>query len=362
MEDAYCSLFGGVSGKLVVLTLTGSAFCAYVAAFAYRRRRQLDSRSFKVFWLDLLKMGTGQTAALAVNVLNAHRNSSTEFDAVSWYLPTFLNDELIAVPLGVLLWHKVVLRLASALRARCFPRSMCLRALEASGKYYPSQGAESISTSGNQQGGAAGVGAAAVGASEVGHAAISAGDREPRLDAGSVGGDCFGGADGSDGGEGGEGAGDARKALMAAHEPAACGILGEVARRIGRACESSCCCASYCAPCCCPGGEPRLVRYDWWLVQLVAWVACVLCSRLLGGLVVPAAAAAFGEASPYYLLAQSIHSLSWSCDAKRWTFAGVLRIAIDVLQLAVVDWFNKYHARRPSRPLSANDGMLSMTT
>ena len=29
------------------------------------------------------------------------------------------------------------------------------------------------------------------------------------------------------------------------------------------------------------------------------------------------------------------------CAVKRWTFAGFFRIAIDVLQLAFVDFFNK---------------------
>ena len=81
-------------------------------------------------------------------------------------------------------------------------------------------------------------------------------------------------------------------------------------------------------------------------VQLVAWVCCVLASRLLGGLVVPAAAALAGQSSPYYLLAQAIYKLRWSCDAKRWTFAGVLRIVIDVLQLAFVDACNKFRRRR----------------
>ena len=86
----------------------------------------------------------------------------------------------------------------------------------------------------------------------------------------------------------------------------------------------------------------RMARYDWWLVQASMWVLCVLCSRLLGGLVVPTAAAALHERSPYYLLAKAIDELDWTCDAKRWCFAGVLRIVIDVAQLAVVDFFNKF--------------------
>lgn len=48
---------------------------------------------------------TAQVAAYAINIVNTSRNAKThDFDEISWYFPTFLNDELIAVPLGVLLW------------------------------------------------------------------------------------------------------------------------------------------------------------------------------------------------------------------------------------------------------------------
>ena len=90
----------------------------YLSIFAIRKRSGKDARSWKVFWLDLMKMGIGQGCAWGINVINSHRNSEmaaeegSTFDAVSWYFPTFLNDELIAVPLGVLLWHQGILRLA----------------------------------------------------------------------------------------------------------------------------------------------------------------------------------------------------------------------------------------------------------
>ena len=291
MSAVKCELFAGFAGKLVVVTLTVGAFFAYVGTFAVRRHLGRESRPWKIFWLDLSKMGVGQLFAYAVNVLNAHRNSASDFDPVSWYFPTFLNDEFIAVPLGVLLWHKVLLALARQLRRRR-PQSGWLRALEASGKYHPTQQQQQR----QQQG----------------HAAAF----------------VEGGGSGSSGSGSGD---DPRAMLMEESDERACG-------QAGSALQSGC---SACCCCCC---EPSEVRCDWFLVQLFFWTVCVLASRLLGGLVVPACAAALGDASPYHQLAAAINALDWSCDAKRWTFAGVLRIVIDVLQLAVVDFFNKFKA------------------
>ena len=91
-----CALFDGVSGKLVVLTLTGGAFLTYVGMFWRRKRRGSDRRTWLVFWLDLAKMGFGQTIAYGINVLNSPRNArGPGFDATSWSFPTCLNDELI---------------------------------------------------------------------------------------------------------------------------------------------------------------------------------------------------------------------------------------------------------------------------
>ena len=330
VEMAECALFGGASGKLVVLSLTSCAFAGYVATFVYRRRRRLDKRPFKIFWLDLLKLGVGQSTALLINVINTDRNEhgSSEFDAVSWYFPTFLNDELIAVPLGVLLWHQGILRLAAIMRSRCSPGSRLLEALQASGRYHPTQGlsdedASGGSTSVSTESGPGGSGGGGSREIVVGDGLCTSSDR------------------------------DARAALVTEREPAACGLVGDAVRWAGKRCEvqllrcgGGCFCGS-------DGGVPREVRYDWWLVQLLAWMMCVLCSRLLGGLGVPAAAALFHDSSPYFLLARSIHTLDWSCDTKRWVFAGILRIVIDILQLAAVDWFNKFrhgaqrHAQRP---------------
>ena len=52
-----------------------------------------------------------------------------------------------------------------------------------------------------------------------------------------------------------------------------------------------------------------------------------------------------GDRSPYFLLAQAVAHLEWSCAAKRLVFTGVLRVAVDVAQLAFVDAFNKFRRR-----------------
>ena len=54
----------GPSGKGVVLTLTALAFVTYLSIFAIRKRSGKDARSWKVFWLDLMKMGIGQGLSL----------------------------------------------------------------------------------------------------------------------------------------------------------------------------------------------------------------------------------------------------------------------------------------------------------
>lgn len=282
-----CGIFEGRSGKAVVLTLTALAFLTYLSIFAIRKSSGKDSRSWKVFWLDLMKMGIGQGFAWVINVINSHRNSEMaagegeSFDAVSWYFPTFMNDELIAVPLGVGLWQ-LWTRLIRQLAAAGYT-SEWIQALAVSGRYHPNQGELTRSQSGR----------------------IYLGGK--------------------------------------AYDPSrrACGCVG--------AAWNGCC-----TPLCNLGGcgdkDPE-VKYDWWFVQLFFWVLCVLLSRVVGGLVVPFCHTMLGEASPYYKFAAWIYSLHFDvfgvpaegiCAVKRWTFAGFFRIAIDVLQLAFVDFFNKF--------------------
>jgi len=77
---------------------------------------------------------------------------------------------------------------------------------------------------------------------------------------------------------------------------------------------------------------------------------------LLGGLVVPLFDATLHQKSPYYLLSRWIYHLPWTCAAKQWTWAGVCRIVIDVLQLGFVDFFNKFRRRRRAREDSMDSG------
>ena len=226
-----CGLFEGRSGKAVVLTLTFLAFVTYVSIFTIRKRSGKDTRSWKVFWLDLMKMGIGQGCAWGtlrnygailrnssqlfspassspgINVLNSHRNSEMaagegeSFDAVSWYFPTFLNDELIAVPLGVGLWQ-LLTRVVRSCSTK-HPELFCLQMLAHSGKYAPVD---------EESGKAVG-----------------------------------------------------RAGLWAANLKASGGTVSAAnaaARGVAAAADAA--------------GE---VRYSWWLVQLTFWVLCVIASR-----------------------------------------------------------------------------------
>jgi hypothetical protein len=72
-----CGIFNGVSGKLVAISLTLLAFLTYIISFTCRRGRT-DFRSWRVFWLDLAKMGIGQVT------LARSRHPAMDADH-SWY-------------------------------------------------------------------------------------------------------------------------------------------------------------------------------------------------------------------------------------------------------------------------------------
>ena len=73
-------------------------------------------------------MGAGQACAYGVNVLFSHGNAAMAdaFDPTSWFFPTFLNDILVAVPLGVALWHSLLFAVASF--GRSCPNAPCVQA------------------------------------------------------------------------------------------------------------------------------------------------------------------------------------------------------------------------------------------
>ena len=236
-----CDVFTGPSGHAVVVGLTLLAFVVYCGGYWLRRRvwttkdgAPLESRPLTVFLLDLSKLGLGQGSAWAINLANSHRNArfTATYDPLSWYFPTFLADELFAVPLGVALGKLVC---CAARRAHARYGVAALDRVAHFGRYSPE-------------------------------------------------------------------AGDADEP----HPP---------------------------------------VYYSWWATQLVVWVGCVMVSRSVGGLVLPAVELVLGHRSPFHGIARAIYALRWSCAAKRLFFAGLLRILIDVLQIAVVDFFNKFRKR-----------------
>eukprot|EP00906_Rhabdomonas_costata_P013886 RCo019906 len=247
----HCDVFTGPSGRAVVFGLTTLAFLTYVGAYSLRRYvlvspdgAPLEARSPLVFFLDLSKLGLGQFSAWGINLLNTHRNTALaeSFDPLSWYFPTFLADELFAVPLGVVL-GRVLCWAARWLRDRHDVQWCDM--LARFGRYYPGQGRPQYSS----------------------------------------------GASGANGES----------------------LLGL-----------------------------RRERLSWWGAQLAAWIACVVVSRLLGGLVLPGFELAMGERSPFHELAEWIYLLPWECGSKRFVFAGFLRVLIDLVQIAVVDFFNKF--------------------
>eukprot|EP01012_Entosiphon_sulcatum_P017461 TRINITY_DN22236_c0_g1_i1.p1 TRINITY_DN22236_c0_g1~~TRINITY_DN22236_c0_g1_i1.p1 ORF type:complete len:302 (-),score=36.43 TRINITY_DN22236_c0_g1_i1:147-1052(-) len=238
-EPENCGVYSGLTGKLVVAGLSSLAFAIYLTLYVIRRHvLHTEPRTAKVFFWDLSKLAIGQSAAWSINVLNTSRNQrwSSDFDPLSWYFPTFVADELFAVPLGVI-FGRAVCALARHLRAQGLRSWDCLARY---GRYYPDD---------------------------------------------------------------------------AEHSP----LLYL--------------------------GQPR-ERGSWWLAQLLSWVACVAVSRLLGGMVLPVLGMWLGDDSPFHVAAYYIYVLGWSCDTKRLVFAGILRLTIDFLQIAVVDFFNKYIRNR----------------
>lgn len=108
-----CDIFTGPVGKILILGFTSIAFVSYTFTYYYRKHHlKTETRTNLVFFMDLSKMGLGQGMGFVANIVNAHRNAGA-FDPLSYYLPTFISDELFGVPLGVLL-GRYVNRLAAS--------------------------------------------------------------------------------------------------------------------------------------------------------------------------------------------------------------------------------------------------------
>ena len=72
-----------------------------------------------------------------------------------------------------------------------------------------------------------------------------------------------------------------------------------------------------------------------------------------------------GPYSPFHMMAHFIARLQWSCAAKRYFFAGFLRVTLDIVEITVVDFFNKFvQAKRQDQaegtePLIAGDRLAN---
>ena len=243
LEPQQCGVFDGQSGKLLIISLTSLGFVCYMSIFYTRRKLGKEIRTPMVFFMDLSKMCIGQMFAWAINLLNTHRNASSDFDALSWYFPTFLGDELISVPLGVLI-GKLVTKGFQRLGSVNGTFYKCTEPLHVFGRYKPEANDYYFDMSVNSN-------------------------------------------------------------------------------------------------------YNNDIRVSWLFMQMFVWVLCVVASRWLGGLIVPLCEYYLDDNSPFYLLAEGIYNLDMTCVQKQWLFAGFLRVVIDILQLAFVDFFNKYVKRRP---------------
>lgn len=103
--DDGCGVFEGRTGMLIVGSMAAGAFASYIAFWGLRYFCKSAQRTATVFFLDLAKIALGQGMAWLISVLNTMRNAATshKFDSLAWYFPTFLADEIITVPLAVLL-------------------------------------------------------------------------------------------------------------------------------------------------------------------------------------------------------------------------------------------------------------------
>mgnify|MGYP001571950889 CR=1 FL=1 len=99
------------------------------------------------------------------------------------------------------------------------------------------------------------------------------------------------------------------------------------------------------------------VRCSWWWWQLLSWSGIVAVSRIAAGLVVPLSVALLGEGTQWLPIGNTEHGLStnpalwvadlvtaWdaSCPTKQFAVIGLLRFVVDLLQVAVIDMWNRW--------------------
>lgn len=83
---------------------------------------------------------------------------------------------------------------------------------------------------------------------------------------------------------------------------------------------------------------------SWWATQCLAWCLCVAASRAVsGGLLLLSLQYVPLEWNVLLWLAKWISSWPFSCGAKQWIVAGVMRTTTDIAQYLIVDVVNKLH-------------------
>eukprot|EP01006_Ploeotia_vitrea_P024460 TRINITY_DN57270_c0_g1_i1.p1 TRINITY_DN57270_c0_g1~~TRINITY_DN57270_c0_g1_i1.p1 ORF type:complete len:446 (+),score=41.66 TRINITY_DN57270_c0_g1_i1:40-1377(+) len=343
-------VFSGISGAMVLITLSVLAFTFYIGSYVFRRKvKKTESRTPFVFVLDLSKLAAGQGFAWAVNLMNADRNAKMNdlYDELSWYFPTFLCDEIFAVPLGVLL-GKIVCWIA-----RYFSyKYRFLRCLQHFGQYscvVAPAGRDNTTSADRTQ--------------------PVVNDRRRKdaeygiLSGGSSSSDDYTRCDGQ-----GPPSPSAltnsnnsatylfRDNAVSPREPNSGTMDGDASSYLDTNASSDTELMSqdksqrpeahWGGPawwkklCLWMGRESE--HMWWWAVQCVTWVICVIISRKVGGEMLPLFETLFENADPFRLMSGGIYDLNWTCAAKRVLFAGLGRIVIDVIQIAVVDFFNKF--------------------
>jgi hypothetical protein len=84
-------------------------------------------------------------------------------------------------------------------------------------------------------------------------------------------------------------------------------------------------------------GRSRGPLFSWFLAQLVFWAGCVAGGYAAAAFALPALLGLAGDKSPEWLLARAISQLGWPCARKQLLFVIALRIAFELLVVAVVD-------------------------
>lgn len=322
-----CTPLQGTAGQLLAVFLGAAAILIYAIIWSVSPS---DKRTTRIFALDLSKIAISGSFAWAVNLGIAHVSSQfvshTEFplQAVAWYGAVLVTDTIVGVPLGVYMGQRFM--------SWCAGFSQRYEALHPSiarrerGKKKKKRQHRSGTTNDN---------------------------------------DCEGAyeqVDSPSGGGGSSNDDDRAKAVMCCEDGEddddVTSLLYEFAVRN----------ATYGKYW--PEEEQRLAavksreefssgsfhldeseildkvtpkpRWDWWLAQLASWSLFVIISRALSGALMLTMAQVLRSYDPVFTFALLIHEWNVPCHVKQVAIVGILRLILDVLQVAVIDLFNHF--------------------